>query len=149
MIGLQFSFAAGGPSPVVLLAEDNRDDAELVREALIEAGVGAVLHRATDGQQALDMLRGGLRPDLVLLDLNMPRMGGRETLQAIKADPDLRTIPVVILTTSDADHDIRTSFQGHCSGYFVKPSTIDELIVVMRDVAAFWFNPHARRLTAN
>lgn len=145
MIGLTFSRAAARP-PVLLLAEDNLDDAELIREALAEAGVQVTFHRACDGRQALDMLEAGLRPDLVLLDLNMPRMNGRETLQAIKADPALAAIPVVILTTSDADQDIRASYHEHCSGYFVKPATIDELISVMRDVAAFWFNPHARRL---
>lgn len=148
MIGLQFTHGPAQPeSPVLLLAEDNRDDAELIREALAELGASVTLHRAADGREALDMLQAGLRPDLVLLDLNMPRLGGRETLKAIKADPALRTIPVVILTTSDADQDIRASYHDHCSGYFVKPATIDELIDVLRQVSSFWFSPHARRLT--
>lgn len=131
-------------SPVFLLIDDNKDDAELTREALSEAAPAVSLTWAPDGIEAMRLLRDGLRPDLVLLDLNMPRMDGRETLQQIKADPDLSTLPVVILTTSDAERDIAESYRSRATAYLVKPVVIDDLIDALRQLSQFWLSDHLR-----
>lgn len=130
--------------PVFLLIDDNKDDASLTREALSEAAPHVQLTWAPDGVEGMNMLRGGLRPHLILLDLNMPRMDGRETLQQIKADPDLSSLPVVILTTSDAERDIAESYQCQASAYVVKPVIIDDLIDVLRQMSQFWLHDYLR-----
>lgn len=132
------------PSPVFLLIDDNKDDAALTREALSEAAPDVMLQWAPDGIEGMTMLRGGLRPDLVLLDLNMPRMDGRETLQQIKADPALADLPVVILTTSDAERDIADSYHSRATAYLVKPVIIDDLIDVLRQLSQFWLHDYLR-----
>ncbi|GAA0520589.1 response regulator [Deinococcus depolymerans] len=113
------------PVPIeILLVEDSEADIVLTREAFADAGVLNNLHVARDGVEGLEMLRAadGLpRPDVILLDINMPRMNGLEFLQEIKRDPDLMTIPVIMLTTSQAEEDILRSYQAFAASYVVKP----------------------------
>ncbi|GGR44599.1 response regulator [Deinococcus seoulensis] len=122
------------PTPIeILLVEDSEPDIVLTREAFAEAGVLNNLHVARDGVEGLELLRGTLpadglpapqripRPDVILLDINMPRMNGLEFLQELKRDPDLMTIPVIMLTTSQAEEDILRSYQAFAASYVVKP----------------------------
>ncbi len=128
----------------ILLAEDNAADVRLTREALKRAKVLNVLHHVEDGMEAMDfLLRKGKyadapRPHLILLDLNMPKMGGREVLAAVKADPSLRAIPVVVLTTSKAEEDIVQSYQLHANAYMSKPVDLDRFLSVIRSFEEFW-----------
>lgn len=111
----------------ILLVEDNEPDVVLTQEAFEDADIPNNLHVAGDGVEALQFLRregkfaSSPRPDVILLDINMPRKNGLEVLAELKADPDLRAIPVVVLTTSQADEDILRSYQSHASSYIVKP----------------------------
>ncbi|HEX9939680.1 MAG TPA: response regulator [Longimicrobium sp.] len=128
----------------LLLVEDNPGDVELTREALAEARVRNRLAVVSDGVEALRFLRregphaGSPRPDLILLDLNLPRMDGREVLAAIKRDPALRRIPVVVLTTSEAERDIVEAYQLHANAYIVKPVDLDQFLGVVRSIESFW-----------
>jgi CheY-like chemotaxis protein len=128
----------------LLLVEDNAGDVELTREALDEAKVRNRLHVVSDGVEALAFLRRegpyhtAPRPDLVLLDLNLPRMDGREVLAEIKADPMLRTIPAVVLTTSEAERDILSAYRLHANAYIVKPVDLDQFLGVVRSIEGFW-----------
>ena len=130
---------------VILMAEDDSDDRLLTREAWAESRLINDLYFVEDGVELLDYLhrRGKYadapRPDLILLDLNMPRMDGREALAEIKTDPDLRCIPVVVLTTSAAEEDIVRSYDLGVSGFITKPVTFDELVEAMRIVGEYWF----------
>src|SRR5687767_2522217 len=109
-------------SAELLLVEDNPDDVELTRLALDRTCVGVRLHVVADGEACLRFLREGApRPDLVLLDLNMPGMDGRETLAEIARDEDLRGVPVVVLTTSSREEDVAEAYRLGCAGYVVKP----------------------------
>jgi len=129
----------------ILLVEDNPGDVRLTQEALKESKVRNNMYVAPDGLEALAFLhREGQyadvrRPDLILLDLNLPRMDGREVLAEIKEDPDLKRIPVVILTTSKADEDILRSYNLHANCYITKPVDLDQFITVVRSVEGFWF----------
>ncbi len=129
----------------VLLVEDNPGDVRLTREALKEGKVHNNLHVAPDGVEALAFLRreGGyaraVRPDLILLDLNLPRKGGREVLEEIKGDATLRHIPVVILTSSQAEQDIARAYDLHANCYITKPVDLDQFITVVRSIEEFWF----------
>ncbi len=131
-------------APAILLIDDNRDDAELTREALSEAAPHVGMTWAADGLEAMGLLRDGLRPDVILLDLNMPRMDGRETLRQIKADPDLAPLPVIILSTSDADRDVIETYRSRATAFMVKPVIIDDLIEALRDMTRFWLGHHVR-----
>lgn len=128
----------------VLLVDDNQDDIDLMKEALKDAKVTLSLHEAYNGIQALDFLyrRNGFetapRPDLVLLDLNMPRKDGREVLAEIKRDPALADIPVVVLTTSKSDQDILETYKSHANCYITKPVDFNEFIKVTRSIEHFW-----------
>ncbi len=130
----------------ILLVEDNEGDARLAREALVESKMLNRLHHVEDGREALDFLRreGGFenasRPDLVLLDLNLPRVDGREVLAEMKEDPDLRQIPVVVLTTSDDEEDVLRSYDLHANCYITKPLDLDRFIDVVRCVENFWLS---------
>jgi CheY-like chemotaxis protein len=129
----------------LLLVEDNAGDVLLVREAFRSAKIGNNLSVAKDGEQALSMLRqqgpyaDQAAPDLILLDLNLPRMDGREVLQTIKGDPRLQRIPVVVLTSSKAEIDILKTYELRANGYIVKPVTFERLQEIVASLEAFWF----------
>ena len=128
----------------ILLVEDNPGDVRLTREALAEAKVRNNLAVANDGVEALAYLRreppheNATRPDLVLLDLNLPRKDGREVLAAIKADPDLRRLPVVVLTTSAAEQDILESYNLYANCYITKPVDLDQFLAIVTSIEDFW-----------
>jgi two-component system, chemotaxis family, response regulator Rcp1 len=130
----------------ILLVEDNPGDVRLAEEALRDAKMSNNLNVASDGVEALAYLRregrhaNAPRPDLVLLDLNLPKKDGREVLGEVKLDPDLRTIPIVVLTTSDADADVVRSYQLHANAYVRKPVDFDAFIEVVRSIEDFWFS---------
>src|SRR5262245_1912490 len=128
----------------VLLVEDDAGDVLMTQEAFAHHKIRNSLHVATDGEQALRFLRregeyeNAPRPGLILLDLNLPRRDGREVLADIKADPDLRTIPVVVLTTSEAEEDILRSYSLHANAYVSKPVDFDRFIEVIRRIDDFF-----------
>jgi CheY-like chemotaxis protein len=128
----------------ILLVEDNPGDVRLTQEALREGKVRNNLNVATDGVEALAYLRregkyaDAARPDLILLYLNLPRKDGRQELAEIKADADLKTIPVVILTTSKAVEDILRSYDLHANCYVTKPVDLDQFITVVKSIEDFW-----------
>lgn len=129
----------------ILLVEDNPGDVRLTQEALHEAKVRNQLNVVPDGVEALAYLRRegkyarARRPDIIFLDLNLPRKNGREVLEEIKNDPGLKTIPVVILTTSTAEQDILESYQLHANCYVTKPVEMDGFIKAIKCVENFWF----------
>jgi two-component system response regulator len=132
---------------LILMAEDDADDRLLVKEALEESRVINELRFVEDGEELLEYLRKqgryageeqAPRPGLVLLDLNMPRKDGREALREIKADPDLRRIPVVVMTTSKAEEDIFRSYDSGASSYITKPVTFDRLVELMKTMGQYW-----------
>lgn len=128
----------------VLLVEDNEGDVVLVREALCDAGVAMRLHVARDGIEALDFLHGrsphdgAPRPDVILLDLNLPRLHGREVLERLESDPALRAIPVVVLSTSADESDIRMCYQRSANLYVTKPADLDEYVRVIQRLRELW-----------
>ena len=128
----------------ILLVEDNPGDVRLTREAFAGAELDCELHVVGDGEAALDFLhrRGAHetapRPDLVLLDLNLPRMSGLEVLEAIAEDPALRRLPVVVLTSSTAEEDVVESYEQCSNAYLTKPVDPDEFVEVVRRFEAFW-----------
>lgn len=128
----------------ILLVEDNPGDVRLTIEALKEGKIRNNLHVADDGVEALAFLRregryaNAVPPDLILLDLNLPRKDGREVLEEIKADEVLRRIPVVILTTSQAEEDILRTYDLHANCYITKPVDLEQFIKVVRAVQDFW-----------
>jgi CheY-like chemotaxis protein len=124
---------------VVLLVEDDPGDVVLIQEAFEHNKVRNRLHVVGDGVEAMRFLRdGGERPDLVLLDLNLPRKDGREVLEEIKTDPALRSIPVVVLTTSKAEEDILRSYDLHANAYVTKPVDFGRFIEVVRQIDEFF-----------
>jgi CheY-like chemotaxis protein len=137
------------PRPItILLADDDPDDRMLAREALEESRLANELHEVADGEELLDYLycRGAYagpdqapRPGLILLDLNMPRLDGREALKAIKADPSLRSIPVVVLTTSRAEEDIYRTYNLGVNSFISKPVSFEGLVEVMKALGRYWF----------
>ena len=132
------------PPVEILLVEDNLGDARLTREALKEGKVYSNLHWAKDGVEALDFLnaRGRFeaapRPDIILLDLNLPRKDGREVLHEIKNDEKLKHIPVVVLTTSKAEEDVLRSYELHANCYVAKPVDLEKFIMVVQSIDRFW-----------
>ena len=134
---------AGQPIEV-LLVEDDPGDVLLIREAFDFNKVHNNLNVVSDGEQALDYLRGTgaytdrVRPDLVLLDLNLPRKDGREVLAEVKGDPDLRTIPIVVLTTSEAEEDVLKSYQLHANAYVTKPVDFERFVSIVRQIDDFF-----------
>ena len=128
----------------ILLVEDNPGDVRLTREALREAKFQNELYVAEDGVEAIAFLRrqgkyaGAVRPDLILLDLNLPRKDGREVLAEIKEDADLKRIPVVVLTTSQAEADIVRAYNLHANCYINKPVDIEQFLTVVKSIEDFW-----------
>ena len=132
------------PSPNILLVEDNVGDQKLTCEALGELIGGVKPFVVDDGEQALAFLRNKgkyadcPRPDLILLDLNIPKIDGRAVLKEVKSDPELRTIPVVVLTTSSSIDDIRDSYQLHANSYFTKPVDLDSFLELISLIKQYW-----------
>ena len=142
-------------SPIeVLLVEDSPGDVRLTREALKDAKVHISLHVAADGIEAMAFLErtgkyaGARRPDLILLDLNLPRKDGREVLKEIKDSPVLRSIPVVILTTSSSEADVLKSYELHANCFISKPVDLEGFLKVIRSIDSFWLSvvklPHGK-----
>jgi len=133
--------------PIILMADDDPDDRMLMKEALEENNLAHSLHFVEDGVELLDYLykRGRfemektIRPDLVILDLNMPKVDGREALSQIKSDPSLKGIPVVVLTTSKAEEDIVKAYNLGVNSFICKPVGFDELVEVAREIGKYWF----------
>lgn len=130
--------------PRILLIEDNPADARLVKECLCDQSPSAELMVAKDGEEGLRMLTEGMEsrrplPDIVLLDLNMPRMDGHEVLREIKQNPSLRSLPVVVLTSSRYESDVRKAYDLQASSYVIKPGNLDDLEAAIRSIINFWF----------
>ncbi|HEY0792873.1 MAG TPA: response regulator [Chthoniobacterales bacterium] len=129
----------------ILMVEDNPTDVMLTREALASANVVGNLQVAEDGVAAMEILRregehaNAPRPDIILLDLNMPRKSGQEVLAEIKADENLKYIPVVILTTSAAEKDVRRAYGLHANCYIIKPVDFDAFTDIVQAIQSFWF----------
>jgi len=129
----------------ILLVEDDPADAGLAKRALREGRILCRVSHVRDGVEAMDFLRrkdqfaSAPRPDLILLDLNMPRMDGRAVLQELKADSDLKTIPVVILTTSDVDRDVNASYLLGANSFITKPMDMDAFFDAIKSVEEYWF----------
>ena len=137
-----------GRSITILMADDDPDDRMLTRDAFAESRLANDLRFVTNGEELMDYLhqRGPYsaaadapRPDVILLDLNMPRKSGRDALREIKGDPGLRRIPVIILTTSKAEEDVYRSYDLGANCYIQKPVTFDSLVEVVRALGTFWF----------
>ena len=134
-----------GKAIKILLAEDDPDDRLLLQEALQEGRLANELTCVEDGEELLDYLHqrgkwagGAPRPGLILLDLNMPKLDGREALRAIKADPSLRQIPVVVLTTSKAEEDVLRSYDLGANSFITKPVTFQSMVDLMRVLGSYW-----------
>lgn len=132
---------------IIVIADDDPDDRLLAREALNEGELPSVLHFVEDGEELMDFLRRrgkygngtkAPRPDLILLDLNMPKKDGREVILEVKSDPALRRIPIVVLTTSKAEEDVLRSYDLGVNSFIVKPVTFEELVDVMKTVNKYW-----------
>ena len=137
-----------GQPITILIADDDIDDRMLIRDALIESRVANDFREVADGVELMDYVhnRGFFadtklypRPGLILLDLNMPRKDGREALKELKADPTLRTIPVVVLTTSKAEEDIYRTYDLGVSSFITKPVSFDALVEIMKTLGRYWF----------
>jgi len=128
----------------ILLVEDNEGDARLVQEAMRDAKMRNHMHMVEDGVEAMEFLRrqgrfgDAPRPDLVLLDLNLPRKDGRQVLAEMKTDPMLKRIPVVVLTTSNAEQDVLSAYDLHANCYVTKPVDFDKFMYVVRQIDEFW-----------
>jgi two-component system, chemotaxis family, response regulator Rcp1 len=133
-----------GTPLVILMVEDNPADVRLTREAFAEGKINNALHVVSDGVEAMAFLRQeppythAPRPDLILLDLNLPRKDGREVLAEIKSDPALRRIPVAILTTSRSEADVLRAYDLHANCYITKPVDLDHFLEIVRSVENFW-----------
>ena len=134
-----------GDPAVILMVEDNDADARLAEEAFLDGKIHNHMYRVKDGIEAMAYLRNespfsdAVRPDLILLDLNMPKMDGREVLTEIKKEPELSTIPVVVLTTSASDGDIIKSYNLQANCYITKPVDFNQFVEVIRSIESFWF----------
>ena len=135
-----------GRAVEVLLVEDDPGDVRLTRESLQEDKLWNKLNVVRDGVEAMEYLRfkgdfaGVTRPDLILLDLNLPRKSGLEVLREVKADPSLKRIPVVILTTSRAEEDVLSTYDSHANCYITKPVDLEQFIKVVRSIERFWLS---------
>lgn len=135
----------GNPA-IILLVEDNEGDARLAIEALKDSNISNELHHVKDGVEAMQFLKkegeyqNAPRPDIVLLDLNMPRMDGRAVLEEISKEPDLVNIPVIVLTTSNSENDIIKSYSLNANCYISKPVDFEQFIDVIKAIENFWFS---------
>lgn len=134
-------------NPTILIAEDDKDDRILLKEAFAENGLNTPLFFVRDGEEVMDFLyRRGVYvinneiPDLILLDLNLPKKDGREVLKELKADPVLKRIPVIVFSTSNSTHDISNCYELGASCYMTKPQTFKDLVSAIEKIAIFWFN---------
>jgi two-component system, chemotaxis family, response regulator Rcp1 len=142
------------PAPEILLVEDSPADAGLVLEALAGSARGSHVHRVSDGEEAIEFLRrsgqhgNAVRPDLVVLDLNLPRKDGRAVLAEVKSDPDLHQLPIVVFTTSNSGGDITRSYELGANCYVSKPGTLCDFFTAVRSIEEFWFDfaclPHVK-----
>jgi CheY-like chemotaxis protein len=135
--------------PVILMADDDADDRLLANDALLDCAFEGQVKFVEDGEELVDYLRqlgkfsaleSSPRPGLILLDLNMPRKNGREVLREIKADPNLRQIPVVVFTTSKSDTDVAAVYELGANSFVVKPTGYDDLVGIMRSLKQYWFS---------
>lgn len=130
----------------ILLVEDNPGDARLTQEAFRDSKVANNLHVVSDGALAMEFLRregafkNAPRPDIVLLDLNLPKKDGRQVLAEMKSDPDLKSIPTVVLTTSEAEQDIIQSYKLHANCYLTKPVDLEKFLKIIRCIEDFWLS---------
>ena len=137
--------ASGAPIEI-LLVEDNPGDVRLTQEAVREAKIRNTLNVVNDGEQAIAYVRrqgtytDRPRPDLILLDLNLPRKDGREVLQELKSDPDLHRIPVVVLTSSEAEQDILSTYDLYANAYVTKPVDLEQFMHAVSSIQDFWLN---------
>ncbi len=128
----------------VLVIEDNPGDVRLLEEAFRELGANVAMQVAKDGAEGLDVVfphpapQRNIHPDLILLDLNLPKINGHEVLSRIKSDPTTAQIPVIVLTSSRAESDVRRAYQSHANAYLKKPSTLDGLISTAQHIKSFW-----------
>lgn len=128
----------------LLIIEDNAGDVRLLEEAFQELHANVNIRVAKDGAEGIDMVlnqqqtRNSWRPDLILLDLNLPKINGHDVLSRIKTNPQTRLIPVIVLTSSRAESDVRRAYESHANAYLRKPSTLDGLMEAARDVKNFW-----------
>ena len=140
----------------ILMMEDSQSQARLMQEALAEAKVPNQLTVVPDGIEGLSFLRqegiyvGAPRPDVILLDLNMPKMNGHEVLAVVKSDADLRSIPVLVMSSSGIDEDIQKAYDLHANCYILKPALLDDFIAVVRAIDVFWlrtvtFSPQLKK----
>ncbi len=128
----------------ILIVEDSKGDIGLIEEVFEDAKIGNILHIVEDGEEAIAFLRGegqfsgSPRPDIILLDLNLPKKDGREVLEEVKSDDELKNIPVVVLTTSKAEEDVLRSYNLHANAYIAKPVDFDQFIRVIKSIENFW-----------
>ena len=137
-----------GEDVIILYAEDDPEDRMLVEDAMDESRLANEMHFVEDGEELMDYLHRRNKyaelsdkplPGLILLDLNMPKKDGREALEEIKADPDLKRIPIVVLTTSKAEEDILSTYDLGVSGFIIKPVTFESLVSLLKTVSKYWF----------
>lgn len=130
----------------VLLVEDDPEEVYLVKKSLEETGIRNKVYVAGDGMEALELLgkegnhKKSLCPDVILLDLNLPKMHGKDVLRAIKSDEDLKAIPVVIFSSSDAIEDISDAYEQHANSYVTKPANFDQFVKTIKSIEDFWFS---------
>ncbi len=145
-MSMEMNSAGYGGGIEILLVEDNPGDVRLVKEAIAENKIKNDIYVVSDGEEALLFLRregdykDAPQPDLILLDLNLPKKSGRDVLEEVKSDPDLKRIPVVVLTTSDAERDILRSYDLHANCYVTKPVDMNQFVRVVNYIEDFWFS---------
>ncbi|OPY23032.1 MAG: response regulator PleD [Methanobacterium sp. PtaU1.Bin097] len=128
----------------ILLIEDNLGDNKLTTEVFQEAAVPNIIHMVTNGVDAMNFLKqeGGFqdsdRPNIILLDLNIPKKDGREILKEIKADPELKYIPIIVLTNSESEQDIKNTYKHYANAYITKPIDMDEFVKVIKSIEEYW-----------